>query len=85
MEIHSHIDVYHFPGEVSNQVSAWGFGPGLNAAPPRGNGHKPVEMQSEASHGGGLSAIPRNYKRADEILARPPPDRPGAPQERRRP
>ena len=29
-------------------MNAWGFGPGLNAAPPRGNGHKPVEMQSEA-------------------------------------
>nr|DAR15223.1 MAG TPA: hypothetical protein [Caudoviricetes sp.] len=31
-------------------MNAWGFGPGLNAAPPRGNGHKPVKMQSEASH-----------------------------------
>ena len=30
-------------------MNAWGFGPGLNAAPPWGNGHKPVEMQSEAS------------------------------------
>ena len=29
-------------------MNAWGFGPGLNAAPPWGNGHKPVEMQSEA-------------------------------------
>ena len=51
-------------------MSAWGFGPGLNAAPPRGNGHKPVEMQSEASHGGGLMRYPKNLsKRADEILA----------------
>lgn len=29
-------------------MNAWGFGPGLNAAPPWGNGHKTVEMQSEA-------------------------------------
>lgn len=51
-------------------MSAWGFGPGLNAAPPRGNGHKPVEMQSEASHGGGLMRYPKKLsKRADEILA----------------
>ena len=28
-------------------MNAWGFGPGLNAAPPGGNGHKPVEMQGE--------------------------------------
>ena len=29
-------------------MNARGFGPGLNAAPPGGTGHKPVEMQSEA-------------------------------------
>ena len=44
--------------------------PSLNAAPSRGNGHKPVEMQSEASHGGGLMRYPKKLsKRADEILA----------------